>query len=95
MVELTARLWLALGDTASALRMLDRSLDSVRDSGTQLVVGVAETGGYVRTMALRAELAGGRGDIARARQLSARVRTLWGRGDALVQPRVAALERWR
>lgn len=94
-VELTARLWLALGDTASALRMLDRSLDSVRDSGTQLVVGVPETGGYVRSMALRAELAGRRGDLARARQLSARVRTLWGRGDALVQPRLAALERWR
>ncbi len=94
-VELTARLWMALGDTVAALRMLDRSLDTVRDSGRQLVVGVAETAGYVRTMALRAELAGASGDLPRARQLANRVRTLWGRGDALVRPQLAALERWR
>ncbi|MGQ0539968.1 MAG: hypothetical protein ACT4R6_13560, partial [Gemmatimonadaceae bacterium] len=94
-VELTARLWMALGDTAAALRMLDGSLETIRDSGRQLVMYVAETAGYVRTMALRAELAGRRGDSQRARQLADRVRLLWGKGDVFVRPQLSALERWR
>jgi hypothetical protein len=94
-VELTARLWLALRDTSNATRFLDRSLESVDQSGIQLLAMVPETAGFVRAMALRAELAGRQGELERARELSARVRLLWGRGDAFAQATVSRLDQWR
>lgn len=79
-------LWLSIGDTARAIDQLDAALDGLRRQGTDMLSGIARAGGYVRAMALRAEIAKARGDTAKARSMAARVANLWSEADSVLQP---------
>jgi hypothetical protein len=81
-----AELALAIGDSATALELIGAPLDALQASGTDLLEFVAETGGFVRAMALRAELAARTGDQGTAREWASAVVTLWSNADAPLQP---------
>jgi hypothetical protein len=72
-----ARLLLAIGDTGSAIRLLDLSLEALPQVAT-----------LVRGMALRAELATRAGDQAVAKHWAKNVATLWSEADPELQPTV-------
>jgi tetratricopeptide (TPR) repeat protein len=65
-----AELRLAIGDTAAAAALLDRSLSGLPTLGFQLVDHVPESAALVRAMALRAELARQAGDSRTAARWS-------------------------
>ena len=81
-----ARIYLALGDTSSAITALDHPLQSLRLQDRRLTQAVEHAGGLVRAMALRAELAFAAGDPSVKELWASRVLTLWSSGDESVQP---------
>ena len=93
--DVSGRMWLMLGDTASAVRMLDFALDTRRTSGRQLIEWASPTAGLVRVMVLRASLAQSAGDSPRARLWAERAWALWRDADAMLQPILVPIARWR
>jgi tetratricopeptide (TPR) repeat protein len=83
-----AWLFLGLGDTASAVAVLDSSLNNLPGLGGTLLDFVPQAAGLVRAMALRAELAAAAGDGRTARWWAQRVTILWRDADAPLQPLV-------
>lgn len=67
-IALEAELRLGLGDTASAVSLLDQTLAATPSSGRQLVEGLAESAGYGRAVARRIALARAGGDAPVARR---------------------------
>jgi tetratricopeptide (TPR) repeat protein len=86
--------WLraAIGDTSKAIARLDAILGALPTLSVQELSTIARAGGFVRAMALRAELAAARGDRRAARQWSAAVVTLWDGSDSLLHPIVARMQ---
>jgi hypothetical protein len=72
-----AELRLAIGDTAAAVALLDRSLSALSTLGFELVHHVAESAALVRAMALRASLARRAGDSTTAARWGGAATTLW------------------
>ena len=85
--------WLraALGDTATAIRQLDRVLDALPTLGTFAVREPAQAAAVARTMVLRAELASAQRDPATARRWAGNALALWSNADPMLQPTVARL----
>lgn len=77
-----AELHLALGDTARALEELDRALLGLEAVLPSVLNRVEQTGGLLRAMRLRAQLAEARGDTATATRWRTALATLWSGGDA-------------
>ncbi len=92
-VYLTARLFLAVGDTATAARALDAPLDSLVAAPTALLRYLPLPGALVRMMALRAELAAARGERDVARRWAGAVVALWSGAEPALQPTVARMRR--
>jgi hypothetical protein len=80
-VFLEAWILVEVGDTAAAVRRLDRSLGALRGHGTYLVTEMPQAGGLVRAMALRATLAAAVGDTAIGRRWAEAVVVLWSETD--------------
>ena len=74
-----AELRLAIGDSAQAIALLERSLSALPTLGFELVQHVAEAGGLVRAMMLRATLARSTGDGRTAARWNDGVAELRGR----------------
>ncbi len=72
---------LALGDTAEAVRRLDRSLNALSAHRLDLYNDVPFPAALVRAMALRAELADAAGDRDKASEWAAPVVALWADAD--------------
>lgn len=87
-VYLQAWLCVAVHDTAGAEWLLDLSLDNLAAAPTMLIGEVPQAATLVRAMALKAQLASQRHDLAAARQWAARVDTLWSGSDV---PQLRAL----
>ncbi|HEX2076264.1 MAG TPA: bacterial transcriptional activator domain-containing protein, partial [Longimicrobium sp.] len=81
-VPAEAEVWLALGDTAQAVRELDRSLLALEVVPEKVLDRVEETLGLLRAMRLRMELAAASGDAATAARWRGALSTLWAGGDA-------------
>jgi Serine/threonine protein kinase len=81
--------WLltAIGDTAAAIRKLDRSLSSLPTWGG-FILDVPQAAGLVRAMILRADLAQTRGDVAASQKWARAASTLWANADPSLQPDV-------
>lgn len=77
-----AELHLALGDTARALEELDRALLALQAVQPSVLTRTEQTGGLLRAMRLRAQLAEVRGDRATATRWRTALATLWSGGDA-------------
>jgi tRNA A-37 threonylcarbamoyl transferase component Bud32/tetratricopeptide (TPR) repeat protein len=77
-----------IGDTAAAVRQLDRSLDALPTLGSFLMDMPSQAGGLVRAMMLRAELAIAKGDVPNASRWANAVATLWENADPELQPYV-------
>jgi DNA-binding SARP family transcriptional activator len=77
-----AELWLALGDTAQALRELDRSLLALEVAPEGILLRPHETAGLLRAMRLRMELAAAQRDAATVARWRGALSTLWSGGDA-------------
>jgi len=92
-VYLTARLLLAVGDTAGAARYLDGTLESLPGLVSALLQYVPLAGSLVRMMALRAELAAARGESTAARRWATAVGALWSGAEPPLQPTVAQMKR--
>jgi tRNA A-37 threonylcarbamoyl transferase component Bud32/tetratricopeptide (TPR) repeat protein len=93
--ELGARMWLALGDSSAAERVLDRTLGGRQRSGRALIASPSETAGFVRSMILRAVLADRRGDSRSAQLWATRAWSLWRTADPVLAPVLAPIIRWR
>lgn len=76
-----AELHLALGDTARALEELDRALLGMQALAPTVLTRVEQTGGLLRAMRLRAQLAAARHDAATANRWRGALATLWSGGD--------------
>jgi DNA-binding SARP family transcriptional activator len=77
-----AELHLALGDTARALQELDRALLALEAVAPSVLTRVEQTGGLLRAMRLRAQLAESRRDVPTATRWRTALSTLWSGGDA-------------
>jgi hypothetical protein len=77
-----AELHLALGDTSRALQELDRTLLGLQAVPPNVLTRVEQTGGLLRAMRLRAQLAEARGDAGTAARWRTALSTLWSGGDA-------------
>jgi serine/threonine protein kinase/tetratricopeptide (TPR) repeat protein len=75
--------WLlaAVDDTAGAISRLDRSLGALASLGSALVDEVPQAAGFVRAMALRADLAAAIGDRSGAARWARGVLALWRGAD--------------
>ena len=91
-VYLDARLLLAVGDTAAAERTLDAPLNNLAKLHSYLLRYLPLAGGLVRMMALRADLAGTRGDGLTARRWASAVVTLWSGAEPALQPVVRRMK---
>ncbi len=76
-----ARLHLALGDTASAVVQLERTLGATRGLDPGVLDDPVITATLVRSMAMRSEIAFALGDVATARQWAGIVSILWSSAD--------------
>ena len=90
--------WLlaAVGDTAGAISRLDRALAAPASLGLALVGEVPQAAGFVRAMALRADLAAAMGDQPRAVRWARAVLALWRNADpdlGVVVSRMEAIAR--
>ena len=85
---LTARLLLALGDTAGAARYMDGSLETLSRAYSALLAYLPMAGTLVRMMALRAELAAARGETSIASRWASAVVALWSGAEPVLQPTV-------
>ncbi|MBI1723356.1 MAG: hypothetical protein HYR48_05555 [Gemmatimonadetes bacterium] len=87
----TAHLLLILGDTAAAVRSLDRLREPIRViplgalSG-ELQTDVPQAASLVRALVLRAQIAARAGDAATARRSAEAALALWSGADAALQP---------
>ena len=86
-----AWLRLASGDTAEAIRQLDRALGSLPSMSAPSLREPASAGSVGRSMALRAEIAAARGDVEDRQRWAAALVELWGTADAPLQPLVARM----
>jgi serine/threonine-protein kinase len=80
-----------IGDTAAAVRQLDRSLDALPTLSSFLLDIPSQAGGLVRAMMLRAELANAAGDAPNASRWANAVATLWENADPELQPFVTRM----
>ena len=90
--------WLlaAVGDTAGAISRLDRALGAPASLGLALVDEVPQAAGFVRAMALRADLAAAMGDRPRAVRWARALLALWRDADpdlGVVVSRMEAIAR--
>jgi len=92
-VYIDARLLLAVGDTATAVRTLDAPLDSLVALHTATLEYLPLAGCLVRMMALRADLAAVRGDWSTARRWASAVSTLWSGAEPALQPTAVRMSR--
>jgi tetratricopeptide (TPR) repeat protein len=92
-VYLEARLLLAVGDSATAARMLDAPLDSLTALHSATLRFLPLAGCLVRMMALRADLAAAQGDVRTARSWASAVVTLWSGAEPALQPVVTRMKR--
>jgi tetratricopeptide (TPR) repeat protein len=88
-----AELALAVGDSSAAGRFVSQPLDALPTLGTDLLDFVAQSGGLIRAMMLRADLAAHGGDQATARHWAHAVVTLWSDADPSLQPAVDQMRR--
>jgi len=93
-VYLESWLLLASKDTAAAIRRMDPFLEALPTIGLHVVEEAAETVMLVRLMALRADLANGRGEHAIARRWGQTVAALWTNADDALQPMVQRMRRF-
>lgn len=77
-----AQLYLLHGDTSQAIAALDRALGAVPVMPNVFLHTEILAGSLSRAVALRAELALARGDVATARRWSAAAAALWANADA-------------
>ena len=89
---LYAEMALAIGDSSAALRIVGPPLDALPTLGTSLLDFVSQTGGLVRAMALRAQLAARAGDRPTAARWANAVSTLWSAADPPLQPLVQRMQ---
>ena len=92
-VYVYARLLLAVGDSAAAVRTLDAPLDSLVALHTATLKFLPLAGCIVRMMALRAELAAAQGDVRMARGWATSVVTLWSGAEPGLQPVATRMQR--
>jgi len=92
-VYIDARLLLAVGDTATAVRTLDAPLDSLVALHTATLQYLPLAGCVVRMMALRANLAAARGARPAAQRWARAVVTLWSGAEPALQPTVTQMRR--
>ncbi len=92
---LNSNLWLALGDTATAMRVVATALDLVRMSGDQLINRPTATAAFVRLLIQRAALANVRRDEAESRVWGTRAALLWHDADAMLANPMRPITRWR
>ncbi len=90
---LTASLAVSIGDTATALHCLDRTLGNLPALYSALLDYMPLAGTLVRMMALRADLAAARGQTAIARQWGSAVAALWSGADPALQPTLTRMRR--
>ena len=90
-VYVDARLLLAVGDTATAVRTLDAPLDSLVALHTATLRFLPIAGALVRMMALRANLAVARGEEQTARRWARAVVTLWSGAEPALRPTITAM----
>ena len=95
LVLVDARLWLAVGDTASAVRMVGNAVELVRTSGDQLIRRPTATAAYVRLLIERSVLADQHGDAVNARAWGTRAWTLWRDADPMIAEVMQPIVRWR
>ena len=89
-----ARLLLAIGDTAAAVRLLDLSLDALPGLGSGVLDRVPEAATLVRAMQLRATVADRLHDGDSRRRWARAVATLWQHADPVLQPAVDSMRTW-
>ena len=87
-----AMISLVLGDTASAIALLDRSLGALPTIGQALFAQVPQVAGLLRAMALRADLAMARRDAISAAKWGRAVATLWSHAEPDLQPVIARMK---
>lgn len=88
-----AHLYLAVSDTAGAVRTLDGVLETLFTLNRRVLDLPHETAALVHAMALRARLAHRAGDADAAREWATAVTTLWSGGDPGLQPLVDEMAR--
>ena len=76
-----ASLWAQTGDTANAVRWLDRTLKGASQYDPAILLDPARAGAFVRAMVLRADLAWKQRDRATAARWGAAVEALWSHPD--------------
>jgi tetratricopeptide (TPR) repeat protein len=86
-----AWLRLASGDTAEAIRQLDRALGSLPSMSAPSLREPASAASVGRSMALRAEIAAAGGNGEDRRKWAAALMELWATADAPLQPVVARM----
>ncbi len=87
----TAIAWLAVGDTAEAVRHLDDMLLTLPLLDPAFLNEVSHVASVVRAFALRAELAEHLGDSGTAAANARVVVAVWGNADAEIQPLVTSM----
>ncbi len=92
---LNSRLWLALGDTASAERVVSTAIDLVRISGDQLIESPTATAAFVRLLVQRTALADVRQNEAASRVWGTRAALLWSDADPMLERTMRPVSRWR
>ncbi|MEO7997269.1 MAG: protein kinase [Gemmatimonadaceae bacterium] len=90
-----SRIWLALNDTASAVRVLSASIDQVAATGEQLMKRPAATAAFVRLLIQRATLADAMHDSVQARAMGTRAMVLWRDADPMLASTLNPVVRWR
>lgn len=88
-----AQTWLALRDTAEAIRRLDAVLRTLPALDPALLTEVEEPALLVRTLALRAELAARLGDSSAALSYANAVLALWKNADSALSPQLQSMRR--
>ena len=92
-VYIDARLLLAVGDTATAVRTLDAPLDSLVALHTATLEYLPLAGCLVRMMALRADLAAARGEASAAQRWARAAAALWSGAEPGLLPTVTRMRR--
>ncbi len=92
---LNSHIWLALGDTASAQRVVSTAIDLVRLSGDQLIGRPTATAAFVRLLVQRTALADLRQNEAESRVWGTRAALLWSDADAMLESTMRPISRWR
>jgi hypothetical protein len=88
-----ARLLSLMGDDSGAIAWLDPTLAALPGTAPEVFEDLARAAAFVRTMALRAELASRRGDNANAARWAGKVAALWLNADPFLQPVVHRMQR--